>query len=136
MAGRSDVSAEKRFYLECRVKQCEAVAVNFDQYIENWRRLIQISTYEKQKGSLNEEEAKRKNSCVTARNDFRDKLFGAMGALDLYFGPAVLKSVAEFRTWDDAQTIKVLEELPPLTEWRKHKAAVISAIRKELEEKL
>jgi len=136
MAQRADVSTKERLYLECRVKQAEAVAIHFDQYIENWRRLIQIATYEKGKGGLDEDDRKRKNGYVVARNDNRDKLFGAMGALDLYFGPTVLQNVTEFRTWADAQTIKPLEQLPSLNEWRKHKSAVISAIRRELEGKL
>jgi len=134
MAGRGDVSTERRFYLECRVKQCEAAAIHFDQYIENWRRLIQIATHEKRKGGLDNDATERKNGYVKARNDNRDKLFGALGVLDLYFGQIVTQRVAEFRTWDDGQTIKELEELPSIMEWRKHKAAVVSAIRKELEE--
>lgn len=133
MSRMGDISAERRLYLTSRVNQAEVVATSFDQYIENWRRLIQIATYEKQKGRLDEDETKRKNGYVTARDVSRDKLFGGLGALELYFGPKVLQKAAEFRSWDDAQTVKPLEQLPPLTEWRKHKAAVISVIRNEME---
>jgi hypothetical protein len=130
---RGDVSAERQLYLTRRVSQAEAVAINFDQYAENWRRLIQIATFEKEKGSLDEEETRRKNGFVTARNAARDKLFGALGALELYFGPKVLEKAGEFRRWDDAQTIKRLEDLPLLEEWRERELSLVSAIRQELE---
>ena len=127
------LSAEKQLYLKQRVTQGEAVAIHFDEYIENWRRLIQISEYEKQEGHLDMNGVSRKNSYVNARSNARDKLFGALSALELYFGPKVLQEVGEFRKWDDNQTGKRLGELPPLVEWRTHKAKIISAIRSELE---
>ena len=133
IARTGDLSAERRLYLTSRVNQAEIVATSFDQYIENWRRLIQIATYEKQKGHLDENGVKRKNRYVTDRDNSRDKLFGALGAMELYFSPQTLKKAAEFRIWDDAQAIKRLEDLPPLTDWRERKATVISAIRNELE---
>lgn len=135
VASTGQVSAEKQLYLKHRIGHAEAVAIHFSEYVENWRRLIQVSTYEREKGVLDHETAARKNAYVTARNNARDKLFGALGALELYFGPQVLEKAAEFRKWDDAQTIKRLNELPPLSEWRNHSAAIVGAIRAEMEGK-
>lgn len=109
-------AAASRSFNDRRFALMEEVADCFPLYVNAWRRLIQISTLEAQRG-LSEDETDRKTGFVTQRNDARDRLFSALSRGRVYFSGETWGIISSFKTWDSMQGNKRLAELPEIEEW-------------------
>jgi Tfp pilus assembly protein PilE len=116
---------------EKRLLLAEQVAKFMNRYFVAWRRLIQISTLERDR-ALSPEEAKRKEEFVIDRNQERDALHDHLSACHLYFSENTSAIVSEFCLWDEGNSAKRLAELPPLSEWRNWERRVLTAMKNDL----
>src|SRR4051812_25866706 len=58
-----------------KIELAEKIAASFPKYIMNWKRLIQISQFEIEKGELSEEQKTKKMEFANKRNENREALF-------------------------------------------------------------
>ena len=129
---RWQVRFEKsRQYDKRRLELLEGIAKTFPLYVANWRRLIDISFYEEQKGQLSQEEQDRKLRFVADRNTVRDKLFSSLSSARIYFSDSILTLITEFSEWDEKCTILELDELPQIQAWQEWELKIIRAMMVE-----
>lgn len=115
-----------------RLEIAESVTRYFQKYITSWRRLISISELERENNGLLDEQRQLKNSFVIARNADRDALLEALCATRLYFSEQVYATIKEFIRWDDLASIKTLEGLPSVSEWREWEEKIVLALQREI----
>ena len=104
----------------------------FSEIHHPWRRLISISELERENNGLLDEQRQLKNSFVIARNADRDALLEALCATRLYFSEQVYATIKEFIRWDDLASIKTLEGLPSVSEWREWEEKIVLALQREI----
>lgn len=121
-----------RLYDKRRLEILESISQDFSRYIDNWRRLIQISHHEVRKGNLDDDEKARKQRFIEDRNLARDTLISDLSTARIYFSESVDTLIAEFSDWDQACTVKRLSDLPEIGMWRSWEARIISAMKQEL----
>jgi len=74
----------------------------------------------------------RKERYILGRDVARDKLSGNFEQARLFFGPSTSKSIELFEVFDKQNSSKLLADLPPLDDWRKHANAIFEAMKKEI----
>ena len=126
-----DVSAERKVFLEHRMKVWSTTAISFPNYITEWRRLRTIAA----KGALTELEQNRKNGYVQARDVARHDLLAGLEQAKYLFSASTKKKVEEFIQFDDAAASKKLEDLPPIDVWQRWAGEILSAVTDEINEK-
>lgn len=122
-----------RALVDRKIILAERIAADFQQYITSWRRLIQISEFERQKGSLTAAESDRKGDFVKQRNDSRDSLFEGFSVLRIHYSPATVDKVEKFIQWDETKTIAELSNLPKISEWSVWKDNILASMKREME---
>ena len=128
----ADIS-DNRFFLEKQAKSADQVANEFSRYVVNWGRVITLKNHvTSEKRPPTAEENSRFTSSLLARNDAREKLFAAFDLLSLYFSPDSIAMVDAFRDWDQEQSMKTIEHLPNLDEWRRYERNILAELRLEL----
>lgn len=108
----------------------EEVAVNFDRYISEWRRLIQITSHLAAE-QMNEDERARMNLFVKDRKEARDSLMSALSRCQLYFSETTSAKIAVFIEWEEGFTAKETG-LPGVNEWRERQREILGLLVKEL----
>lgn len=107
-----------RYYKDKRIERADLTISYLSDYIENWRKLISISTLRKQR-KLTETEKKRLERYILKRDEAKQSLTSSINTLTLYFNKKVVLEVRKFRSWDSQQSTKRLDDLPPIQEWEK-----------------
>lgn len=74
----------------------------------------------------------RKERYILGRDVARDKLSGNFEQARLFFGRSTTKSVDLFEAFDKQHSSKLLADLPPLDDWRRHANAIFEAMKKEI----
>jgi hypothetical protein len=129
---RWQVRFEKsRLYDRRRLELLESIAGNFPHYVANWRRLMQISHHEFEKGQLTEGELELKARFVEERNNSRDKLFSDLSLASVYFSDTVVDLITRFSEWDQDCTALRLDELPDIGSWQEWEVALIKSMKAE-----
>jgi hypothetical protein len=126
-----DVSAERKVFLEHRMKVWSTTATSFPNYIAEWRRLRTIAA----KGPLTELEQNRKNGYVQARDVARHDLLAGLEQAKYLFSASAKEKIEEFIQFDDAASSNTLEELPPINVWQQWEGEILSAVTKEVNER-
>lgn len=125
----------RRKYLnERKFEIGENILSLMNNYMTMWRRLINISIYEKETiTSLNrsrsdkkkailraklEDVSSRKMEIVKSRSNSRDSLMDAICRIKIYIDSDNQIVLDDFTRWDAAQSTKTLDELPDVAEWQ------------------
>lgn len=125
----------RKSFEERRLSLREALLVSLDAYITEWRRLIQCAEYEEglRSDCSGEGLSARERADLEARLDAahgntadrarsrstaRDELMRTIALYRGYCDPATGRHLSVFAEWDEAQSRKRLNELPPIAEWR------------------
>lgn len=125
---------------ERRLQLSEEILAKITVYIDYWRRVMQLAEHEvnfrsmqqseksskkkRQYSSKIEEIEKAKLEAVSNRRSIRDELMERLNRYKVYCTKQELSSIQEFIIWDEAQSIKTLDELPSIKEWREWESRV------------
>lgn len=128
-----DAYLRRKSAAERRGKLGEDVVALMNQYVVNWRRLIDCANYandclneisrsedvSSQTELQNELEFRQKRTAEAAksRNETRDGLMSSLTRFSLYCSKNDRAVIKEFLLWDEAQAKKTLDELPKIQEW-------------------
>ena len=128
----ADIS-ENRYFLEKQATTADRVALQFSQYVENWRRIVSLKDHvATEKRNPTGHELGQLKKYVTARDTARDKLFSALDSLYLYFEKETSDLSSSFRAWDEQQSTKLAKDLPETKEWQEKGREILLSMRKEL----
>lgn len=114
-----------------RMELAEKISATFSKYLINWKRLVQISSAEKEACSLSDEEKERKSNFISKRNENREQLLELCSIAVLYYSEDLCRIIREFTEWDEKYSATRLEELPPLSEWHEWRGRIIHALKEE-----
>jgi hypothetical protein len=109
----------------------EEVVQAFSRYVISWRRLIQISRLERER-DLSESEIARKREFVSDRKEQRDLLVDKLRLCELYYCGEVCTALNGFLDWDELQSLKTLDDLPDISDWRDYERKLVGLIKNEL----
>lgn len=128
-----DTYLRRKSAAERRGKLGEDVVSLMNQYVVNWRRLIDCANYANDclnEISLKEDEVSqtklqselqfrqsKTEEAAKNRNETRDGLMSSLTRFSLYCSKKDRTVIKEFLLWDEAQAKKTLDELPKIKEW-------------------
>ena len=81
---------------------------------------------------LKESEQERKKGFVEDRKIRRDTLLDNLRLCQLYFSDETCAEMTRFMEWDDAQSSKLLKDLPPISAWRQHENTIVGLVKNEI----
>jgi hypothetical protein len=119
--------AAARTFAERRINLAGDTAVYFQRYIVSWRRLMQFAAQPK----MTDDDKTRTLELADVRNDRRDKLLETLCLARMHFSSSTAALIDRFIEWDEAQSIKTLDELPKLGEWQEWSKRIASRLNKE-----
>ena len=125
--------SENRYFLEKQSSTADLVAEHFSKYTENWKRIIHLKTYVQfQQRKPTEQEKELLKRYVLARDSAKDSLFIALDSLHLYFKKETSDLSLQFRDWDEQQSRKKIQNLPPIKDWQLKGHEILLSMRREL----
>ena len=153
-ARATEESAERKLFLELRVRHADELAKQFAIYTETQSRIKIICDLKQSqqtrddedfaKGKLSQEQVadnkaiqdRRQKTLIeigTQRQVARDLLQSEFGALRLYFGPRVIAKTTEFVSWDRKYRIATCRELPndPFA-WERYMNEILDLLHLEI----
>jgi hypothetical protein len=146
-------SAEKRLYLELRIKHADAATKYFEAYITSWGRMIIKCKYLDEQRSkeptgatppssiekivkdpVDDRRQKEIEEIATKqRNPAKDALWAEFDALNLYFSAGVTAKVEKFKMLDAKYRAAPCKDLPSnSSEWDKLKDDIVGQLHLEL----
>ncbi|MEM9438238.1 MAG: hypothetical protein AAGA15_14465 [Pseudomonadota bacterium] len=108
----------------------EDVAVHFDRYISEWRRLVQFTDHFMGR-TMSPEETARLESFIKNRTEARDALMAALSRSRLYFSEESVRTTGDFVTWEESYSAAA-KGLPDLKEWRQRQDELLSVLISEI----
>ncbi len=147
-------SAEKKMYMELRIKHADQTTKYLESYVAAWDRMIakckirdqQVAEDNAANARLTPEQ-KSANEAIEKKREEEleqiaktqlipsgDALWGEFAALNLYFSSDLVEKLEEFRKFDDKLRHAECNKLPDSNEgWRKFQSKIISQLRLELD---
>ncbi len=116
---------------EKKIEIAEALVTSFNRYIIAWNRLMVIAKLGEER-ALKESEQERKKGFVEDRKLCRDTLLDNLRLCQLYFSDETCAEMQRFMDWDDAQSSKLLKDLPPISAWRDHENTIVGLVKNEI----
>lgn len=120
----------QKILAERRLDLLEKVTDTFPRYIISWKRLMEIS--ELGSDMLSEEQIARRNEFVKYRNAHGEELIALLRKSQIYFTRSTYDRAQRFIDWDRSQTIKTLDELPDIEEWKSWEDYVLKGLMQEV----
>jgi hypothetical protein len=108
----------------------EEIMAAFSGYISSWRRLISLAEY--QRLTLEPVSTDLENRILEnakERNEKRDALEAVLRKFLIYANEEQRTSITRFLDWDEGLSIKRLEQLPELAEWRRWEKEICGNMR-------
>lgn len=115
-----------------RVKISEKASELLNSYTTIWRRLIEISHYEKKAHELGGDLAsvrQRKEEYVRRRTEIHDDLMACLARAKIYVTEEQQRDISEFVRWAESLSTLTLEELPDIVEWREWEDRLSAKLR-------
>ena len=112
---------------ERKLQHCEQATKYFEEYINNWNRLLRIASLEKDR-FLTDTELERKKKYVNNRDIARDSLLSELDCLLFYLSDKTSLMIEEFRQWDEV-TPDVQTSILQCKEYRKN---IFKSIKREV----
>lgn len=125
-------SINRKLVAEKRLKAIETTADSFVRYVLAWRRLIQYAEAIGP-GKPTEEQAEKRLAFALERNGHKENLFAALHQSVAYFDRDTFRLFEEFIEWDEAQSIKTLDELPDIAAWWEWQSRIITRMKRGLD---
>lgn len=122
----------KKIRSERKIKITEEISELLNAYTNVWRRLIEISRYEK---NLIEHEhdtkdvTKMKTQFVEQRSDIHDRLMGCLSRAKVFVSASQRREISKFIQWTESTSTLTLDELPEISEWRTWEERILSSLQ-------
>ena len=120
-----------RYFKDKRIERASETISYLSDYIENWRKLMSISTLARQR-ELSDPEKKRLERYVSNRDDAKQNLSSCINTLALFFNKNVVFQARQFSSWDYEQSTKRFDDLPPIQEWEEWLDKLSNTLRKNI----